>query len=416
MRIEFIAIGSELLYLDRVDTNSAHLQEMLRSLGLPLVRKAVIGDNKKEITAALSEALERSDAVIISGGLGPTVDDLTVETVTEAFGRKTVFNEKAWRSIADKLAKLGRPMNEGHRKQAYVVEGADILENSVGQAPGEHLVINNKHLFLLPGVPAEFISLIDNGVYLTLKRLSKDIKPINRMIFKFAAIPESDLDIRISTRLSHLIPAEGEEFIITTKPGIQTVSIITHLIGKEFERRKAALENAFAEEFKDNFYASEDLLIEEHIVSLLTKKKLKLATAESCTGGLLASRITDIPGASQFFLEGLVTYDNKAKKELLNVKEDTLINAGAVSTETALEMCRGLLEKSGADMTVSITGIAGPDGGSKEKPVGTAYIGIADRFGSDVQHKTISGTRRFFKEWVTSIALNAIRLRVLRYH
>jgi nicotinamide-nucleotide amidase len=416
MRTEFIAIGSEMLSLDRIESNSLHLQNVLKILGLRLARKIVIGDDKEEIKHTIQDAMNRSGIIIISGGLGPTVDDLTVETVAEMLGRKKIFNNKAWSNIEGRLARLGREPNEGDKKQAYVVENAEILKNSVGQASGEHIIEGNNHLFLLPGVPSEFKSLIDIAVFPILKEIAHSSIILNRLIFKFASIPESELDIRISNRLSHLLPLPGEEFIITTKPGIQTVSIITRRTDEELKNRIQTLEDAFNKEFKENFYASEDLLLEEKVAALLTAKGLKLAVAESCTGGLLANRITDIPGASSFFLEGLVTYDNRAKMNLLGVKEDTLKTHGAVSAETAREMCSGLLERSEADMTVSITGIAGPDGGSNEKPVGTVFIGIADKFGINIEQRKISGTRSLFKEWATSVALNSIRLRILQYH
>jgi nicotinamide-nucleotide amidase len=416
MRIEFIAIGSEMLFLDRIESNSLHLQKSLRNLGLDLSRKTVIGDDRIEIQNTIKESLVRSDVLIISGGLGPTVDDLTVETIAELLKRKIDLNPESWNKIQDRLSQIGRTPNLGHKKQAYTIEGASILENMVGQAPGQYIEVEGRHIFLLPGVPAEFKALVDDGVLPILRKISPPLKPVNILIFKFAAIAESDLDLRISSKLSNLIPMDDEELIITTKPGVQTVSLVTRLIDEELEDRKKALEKAFLDEFPDNFYSSEDNNLEETVGSLFTEKNLKLATAESCTGGLLADRITDIPGASSYFLEGLVTYHNDAKKNLLGVKEETLQTNGAVSEETAAEMCAALRIMSGADIALSITGIAGPGGGSSGKPVGTVFIGIADKNGISIETKTISGTRRFFKEWVTSVALNSIRLRILRYH
>jgi len=416
MRIEFIAIGSEMLFLDRIESNSLHLQKSLRNLGLDLSRKTVIGDDRIEIQNTIKESLVRSDVLIISGGLGPTVDDLTVETIAELLKRKIDLNPESWNKIQDRLSQIGRTPNLGHKKQAYTIEGASILENMVGQAPGQYIEVEGRHIFLLPGVPAEFKALVDDGVLPILRKISPPLKPVNVLVFKFAAIAESDLDLRISSKLSNLIPMDDEELIITTKPGVQTVSLVTRLIDEELEDRKKALEKAFLDEFPDNFYSSEDNNLEETAGSLFTEKNLKLATAESCTGGLLADRITDIPGASSYFLEGLVTYHNDAKKNLLGVKEETLQTNGAVSEETAAEMCAALRIMSGADIALSITGIAGPGGGSSDKPVGTVFIGIADKNGISIETKTISGTRRFFKEWVTSVALNSIRLRILRYH
>jgi len=416
MRIEFIAIGSEMLFLDRVESNSFHLQKSLRNLGLDLSRKTIIGDDRIEIQNTIEESLVRSNVLILSGGLGPTVDDLTVDTIAELLGRKTDLNPESWNKIQDRLSQIGRTPNLGHKKQAYTIEGASILENSVGQAPGQYIEVKGRHIFMLPGVPAEFKALIDDGILPILRKISPPLKPVNVLVFKFAAIAESDLDLRISSKLSNLIPMADEELIITTKPGIQTVSLVTRLFDEELEDRKNALEKAFLDEFPDNFYASENKNLEETVGSLLTEKNLKLATAESCTGGLLADRITDIPGASSYFLQGLVTYHNDAKKNLLGVKEETLQTYGAVSKETAGEMCAALRIMSGADINVSITGIAGPGGGSSDKPVGTVFIGIADKNEINIETKTISGTRRFFKEWVTSVALNSIRLRILRYH
>lgn len=416
MKIEFIAIGSELLSLDRSETNSLHVQKSLRQLGTPLSRKIVIGDDKNEIENTIKGSLKRADVLILSGGLGPTVDDLTVETVAGLLGKKTEFSPEAWEKIKNRFSRIKRIPNEGDKKQAYLVEGASILENTIGQAPGEHIQVENKHIFLLPGVPTEFKALVDNGVLPVLKKISPNLKPVNVLMFKFAAIPESELDHRISSKLSHIIPLEGEEFIITTKPGAQTVSIVTRLTDVALKARKDAIEKAFIEEFPENYYASEDKTLEEAVGSLLSEKKLRLATAESCTGGLLADKITDVPGASDYFFEGLVTYHNDAKRDLLGVSEKTLEAHGAVSAETAQEMCENLRKKVSADIALSITGIAGPGGGTEEKPVGTVFIGITDKNGTDIVKRNIFVTRRFFKEWVTSVALNLIRLRIIRYH
>jgi nicotinamide-nucleotide amidase len=416
MRIEFIAIGSEMLFLDRIESNSLYLQKSLKRIGISLSRKTIIGDNRIEIQKTIEESLIRSDALVLSGGLGPTVDDLTVDAIAELLERKTDLNPAAWKKIQERLSQTGRKPNLGHKKQAYTIEGAFILENSVGQAPGQYLEVRGRHIFLLPGVPSEFKALVDDGVLPVLGRILPPSRHMNILIYKFAAIAESDLDLRIASKLSHLIPIDGEELIITTKPGVQTVSLVTHLADDKLKIRKQTLEKVFMEEFPDNFYSSENKTLEETVGSLLTEKNLRLATAESCTGGLLADRITDIPGASTYFLEGLVTYHNNAKKYLLGIKEETLQTYGAVSKETAGEMCAELRIMSGADIALSITGIAGPGGGSSGKPVGTVFIGIADKNGISIEIKTISGTRRFFKEWVTSVALNSIRLRIIRYH
>jgi nicotinamide-nucleotide amidase len=416
MRIEFIAIGSEMLFLDRIESNSLYLQKSLKRIGISLSRKTIIGDDRTEIQKTIEESLIRSDALVLSGGLGPTVDDLTVDAIAELLERKTDLNPATWEKIQQRLSKTGRKPNLGHKKQAYTIEGALILENSVGQAPGQYLEVKGRHIFLLPGVPSEFKALVDDGVLPVLERISPPSRHVNILTYKFAAIAESDLDLRIASKLSHLIPLDGEEFIITTKPGVQTVSIVTHLADDKLKIRKQTLENVFMEEFPDNFYSSEDKTLEETVGSLLAEKKLMLATAESCTGGLLADRITDISGASAYFLEGLVTYHNNAKKNLLGIKEETLQTYGAVSKETAGEMCAELRIMSGADIALSITGIAGPGGGTSGKPVGTVFIGIADKNGINIETRTISGTRRFFKECVTSVALNSIRLRIIRYH
>jgi nicotinamide-nucleotide amidase len=351
----------------------------------------------------------------LSGGLGPTVDDFTIDVIANALDRKTIFREDLWNILRDKLIARNRTPNEGTKKQFNIIEGAEALDNPVGQAPGEYINYQDKHIFLLPGVPTEFHSLFDI-VIKTIEKKSAAAIPYRTMVFKFADIPESDLDKRIKNNLKDFLPLPEEDFIITTKPGVQTVSLISRLSSEAFEKRKSELNIILLKEFPANLFASESLLLEEIVANLLKNKNLKIATAESCTGGLLADRLTNIPGSSEYFIEGIVSYHNSAKINLLNVKEETLDKYGAVSEETAREMAIGLYKKSGVDITVSVTGIAGPSGGTVEKPVGTVFIAIVDKNGCNVEKRNLSGTRRFFKEWVSSVALNLVRLHIQRYY
>ncbi len=413
MRTYFIGIGSEILARLKPETNSLLVQEMLGLLGQKLTRKIIIPDTPSEMKQCIANSMQEADIIILSGGLGPTVDDLTVNITAEILGYNLVFSEDVWEKISRNLRERGRPVHKGNRKQAYLIEGAVVLDNRVGQAPGQYIKAGNKHLFLLPGVPSEFKGLLNNSV----KPVLKDIYPhseFTTFVFKLANIPESEMDTRIKENLSNVFPLPGEDFIISTHPGEQTLMIITS--SNEHKKRKIEIRDALEREFPDNLFAEEDISLEEATANCLIKKKLQISVAESCTGGILSDKLTNTPGSSAYFQSGIVSYSNEAKISFLNVSEETLMEYGAVSKETAKEMCVGLRKKTKADITLSITGIAGPGGGTKEKPVGTVFVGISDKIGTEVQEFHLPGTRRFFKQWISSIALNILRLRVQRYH
>jgi len=415
MQAEFIAVGTELLAADHQETNSLVIQQMLREVGIDMHRKSVVRDEKESISSIFNEAKARSDLIIISGGLGPTVDDITAETLSDAMDKKLIFNGEIYQRMAESLRARGKSVNEGHRKQAYIIEGAEPLANSEGQAPGQYINLDNTHI-ILPGVPAEFEAITYQHLKPILQKINPEAEAIKKITFKFADIPESELNIRLLKIIEPFIENPEKDILITTKPGVQTVSLFFKISDEELMNKRKMLEKKLLDEFRDNLYASEDIQPEAYVGRMLSDRGLTLAVAESCTGGLLADRITNIPGASDYFIEGIVSYHNRAKENLLGVKKNTLEKHGAVSEQTAREMAAGLLSKSRVDIAVSITGIAGPSGGTEDKPVGTVFLGIADKYGINVEKRLIYGERRYFKEWVTSIALNIMRLRLMQYH
>ena len=248
MKIEFLAIGSEMLSMQNLETNSILLQETFFKAGFALLRKSVIVDDQYEITTAIENAAERSDILVCSGGLGPTVDDITIESVAHAARRKIVFSQDVWERIESSLKARKRPINEGHKKQARVIEGAEIFINKTGQAPAQYLQIDQLHIFLLPGVPGEFKAFLDE-ITARIITISGKSRTMSKMVFKLAAVAEGDMDIRLKEKLGHILPGKNEELIITTKPGVQTITLVTD--DKSPDDRRAEIERALKKEFPE---------------------------------------------------------------------------------------------------------------------------------------------------------------------
>jgi nicotinamide-nucleotide amidase len=405
MRIEILNTGTELLLGNTVNTHAAWFGRELFKLGLRIARQTTVPDGEA-IRDAITESVARADVLIVTGGLGPTSDDLTREITAGVLGLDLITDEAALRSIEHFFALRGRPMAEANLKQALTPVGSDVLPNPNGTAPGVYIPPrlngrSNCAVFLLPGPPRELYPMFHNEVAPRLRALSGIENPPGVLDLKFTGIGESDFHQGIDARLAEI---PGLEYGYCAHIG----EVDLRLIGAPgtLEQGRAIAMEQFAP-----FLISDDgSSLEATVVRGLTERRMTIATAESCTGGLIANRITDVPGASAVFTHGFVTYANEAKIGLLGVSAGDLASHGAVSETVACQMAAGALRVSGADIAVAVTGIAGPDGGTPEKPVGTAWIGLAARDAPTNAFRVFHPRNRHdFKLAVSQAALEAVR-------
>ena len=389
---EILCVGTELLLGDIVNTNASFLSQKLAELGIHVYKHTAVGDNPARLYEALSRAFAEADLVITSGGLGPTYDDLTKETVASYFGREMEMHEPSLEAIKAYFARTGRVMTKNNEKQAMMPVGAVVFPNHYGTAPSLAIYDGerNKTAIMLPGPPGEIIPIFNEEVrpYLESRR-GEVIVSKNIHIFGMgeSAVEEKLKELMTRSENPTVAPycKEGEVRLrVTSKSDCKENGIA--MCDKTIEEIKATEVGKF-------IYGVDVDSLENAVVLFLREKGLTLATAESCTGGFMAKRITDIAGCSDVFLGGCVTYANEAKERLLGVKRETLEQYGAVSEQTAMEMAKGVREALGADIGVSSTGIAGPGGGSEEKPVGTVYIGISTKNGESFRKLSLSSMR-----------------------
>lgn len=411
MVVEIVCVGTELLLGNIVNTNAAFLAERCAALGLSCYYQSVVGDNEERLSEMLRTAMNRSDVVILCGGLGPTPDDLTKETAARVCGLplaedahtramiETCFEKSQWKVIPD-----------NNWKQAEVPEGAIVIDNHNGTAPGLIIETNGKTVILLPGPPNELIPMFENDVAAYLSRLQPEI--IYSKMVKLAGIGES----QVAEEIGDLIQQQTNPTIATYAKTGEVHLRVTAMAGSEEEAKK--LIKPMVRELKERFgtyiySVKENETLEEAVVRLLAKHGLSLTTAESCTGGLLSGRLVNVPGVSEVLKQGFVTYSDKSKRKLLDVSKATLKKYGAVSEETVKEMAKGGVFATDSDVCVAITGIAGPDGGSAEKPVGTVYIGcyINDRL--TVEKYLFKGNRAKIREYSVVRALDLLRRSIL---
>jgi len=409
VRIEVINTGTELLLGNTLNTHGAWFGRELFKLGLRISRQTTVPDGDA-IRDSLAEAIVRADAVIVTGGLGPTSDDLTREITADVLGLELITDEAALRSLEGFFALRGRAMVDANLKQALCPVGADILPNPNGTAPGIYVPprLNgrtNCAVFLLPGPPRELYPMYHAEVVPRLKALAGIENIHDALVLKFTGIGESDFHDGIDARLAEI---PGLEYGYCAHIGEVDLRMIGDAAAIE-EGRKISLERFGA------FLISDDgASMEKTVVRLLNERGMTLATAESCSGGLISHRITNVPGASEVFTHGFVTYANEAKSGMLGVAPDDIETHGAVSEVVARAMAEGALRVSGAGIAVSVTGIAGPGGGSEEKPVGTAWLAVAVKGGETGAFKVYHPrNRKDFKLAVSQAALEAVRRRVL---
>ncbi len=406
MKAEIIAVGSELLTPFRLDTNSLYLTAELNKLGIELVRKCVVGDHADQLREAFREALGRSQLVIGMGGLGPTEDDLTRETVAELLGRKLVRNDSVLQAIQERFRRFGRQMPETNARQAMVPEGAALLENQRGTAPGLWIESSDRLIILLPGPPAELKSMFAELVRGRLEKLSRGVWLVTREL-RVACMPESQVDARIAPLYKG---APGIETTILASPG----EIQIHL--RAWAGNTAAAEKALDElaekicqELGEVVFTLRGESLEVVVAAALKEARATVAVAESCTGGLLAERLTTVPGSSNYFLGGVVCYSNHLKNAWVEVPAELIEARGAVSSEVAQALAEGIRRRAGATLGLGITGIAGPGGGTPEKPVGTVHVALASEGAMYERRFTFPGDRDIVRWQASQMALDFVR-------
>ncbi len=412
VKIEVINTGTELLLGDTLNTHGAWFGRELFKLGLRISRQTTVPDGDA-IRDSLQEALGRADAVIVTGGLGPTSDDLTREITAEVLGLEMITDEAALRSLEGFFAVRGKPMADANRKQALCPVGADVLPNPNGTAPGIYVPPrlngrSNCAVFLLPGPPRELYPMYRAEVVPRLRALAGVEAPHDALVLKFTGVGESDFHDGIDALLA-AVP--GLEYGYCARIGEVDLRLIGDSPALE-EGREIALER-----FAPFLISDDGASLEESVVRLFKQRGMKFAIAESCTGGLISNRITNVPGASDVFTHGFVTYANEAKSGMLGVSPRDLETHGAVSEAVARAMAEGALRASGAGVAVAVTGIAGPGGGTEEKPVGTAWIAVAVKGGAtDALRVFHPRNRKDFKLAVSQGALDAVRRRLEAIH
>ena len=406
VRAELINTGSELLLGFTLNSHLGYVARQLAGIGLRLDRQVTVADDRAEMRAAVGEALPRCDVLIITGGLGPTSDDFTRDVVAELLGRKLVRDETIAAHIAERIRKRKVRLPESIYVQALVPVGAQVLPNLNGTAPGLALDHEGKLVLLLPGPPRELKPMFEDYVLPVLKKHFGAQARFDCRTFKVVGLAESVVEEKVAPTLSDL---KDVELGYSAKMGEVEVRVISHLksTADEAEKRiRTALAN--------NIYGTDDDRLEEVVVKMLTAARKTIAVAESCTGGMIANRITNVSGSSEVFINGCVTYSDESKIRLLGVREETLKAHGAVSEDVAREMVEGVRARNGTDFGISTTGIAGPTGGTPDKPVGLVYIGFATPDRTDVQRHVLSFDRETFKFFASQYALDAVRRELLK--
>ncbi|MBU7005255.1 competence/damage-inducible protein A [Phosphitispora fastidiosa] len=415
MRAELISTGTELLLGQIVNTNAQFIGQRLAKLGIDVFFQTTVGDNESRLREVVKTAMGRADLIIVTGGLGPTSDDLTRETIAGMLGAELVMDEESLAHIRDFFEIRGRIMPQINAKQALNIHGAVTIPNRIGTAPGSIVEFEGKSIVILPGPPVEMRPMFVETVEDYLRKMTgTDKAVIVSRVLKILGMGESMVEERISDlvdkqvnpTIAFLAP-KGEAYIRLTAKANSDDAAGEIISGVEAEIRNR---------LGDYIYGTDDDTLEGVVAGLLHKHGLTAATAESCTGGLIASRLTEIPGVSENFVCGFITYSNDAKINMLGVSRDTLEKYGAVSEQTALEMAVGARNAGGTDVAVSVTGIAGPGGGTPEKPVGQVYIALAGQDNAFAVKNLFTGDREVIRWQSANVALNILRRYLQHYN
>jgi nicotinamide-nucleotide amidase len=408
---ETIAVGSELLLGGRIDSNSLFVTDELGNLGIEVRFKSVVGDDRADIIAAIKTAVFRARVIVITGGLGPTVDDCTREAIAQATGRRLARRKEAFEGMRARLAQWGRSPNKGQMRQALIPSGATVVPNPVGSAPGFWLSWRRAMVISLPGVPGEMQAMMRETVVALLASASddKEHRPeqsIRRMVFHTWGLPEAEVDAKLQGLIPKNVPVD---LGLLASP----MGVLVSLTAKPHSAAKdslTSLSQALRVRLQEWIFAEGQESMEEVVGRLLTDQKRTVALAESCTGGLIGHRLTQVPGSSSYMDRGAICYSNRSKSEWLGVPADLIDRHGAVSAEVAAAMAKGVRERSGVTVGLSVTGIAGPGGGSAAKPVGLVFVGLnADNGDALVREHRFHGDRSVIKQRSSQAALDLLR-------
>ncbi|MEK6266604.1 MAG: competence/damage-inducible protein A [Clostridium sp.] len=409
MKAEILAVGTEILLGDIVNTNAQYIAKRLADLGIAVYHQSVVGDNRERLLEAYTLAFSRADLVITTGGLGPTKDDLTKEVTFEYFNKKGVVHEPSLKILEGHFKDMNRPMSKNNVKQTYFPVDAIILPNNNGTAPGCIIEESGKTVALLPGPPREMKPMFEESVVPYLEKfqqgvlVSKVLRVIGVGESKAEEMIEDILDNQTNPTVAPYAKDGEMIFRITAKANTYDEGI----------KLMEPMETKIRSRLGSNIYGEGNTTLENVLSEMLVNKNLTIATAESCTGGMIASRLINYPGISSVFMEGVVTYTNEAKISRLGVKKETLDKYGAVSSEVAAEMAQGIARTAGVSIGISTTGIAGPGGGSEEKPVGLVYVGLCINGEIKTKMLKLSGDRQKIRERATMQLLDLVRRELL---
>ena len=406
MRAEIIATGSELLSGGVVDTNSVFLAEELMDIGIETAFKTIVGDDEKDMEETIRTSLEHVEVIVVTGGIGPTEDDITRKAVAKVLKKRLVLSDDALKAVKAVFKAKGKEYPGANDRQALIPAGARLLANPVGVAPGFTLVENGKFLAVLPGVPAEMQAMFRESLRPALEEHFGGKAVIRRKVLHTCGLSESKVNELIQDVLKQKRPAVG---LSARETGVD-IRIVAH--EGSGARSRSTVERTEAEVRKmlgDAVYGIDGQDMEEVVGALLLQRKMTLSAAESCTGGLISGRITNIAGSSAYFERGVVVYSNAAKTELLGVPADLIEQHGAVSREVAAAMAQGIRERAKTGLGLAVTGIAGPSGGTPEKPVGLVYISLASPDGTKTDEHRFLGTRSQVRQRTAQMALDMVR-------
>ena len=407
---EIIAIGSELLSPNRSDTNSLWLTDQLNRVGIDVKLKTIVGDDDARLEEVVKDAVKRSRVVITTGGLGPTEDDITRKVVARALGKRLSLDEKVLNEIRARFQSFGVNMPERNSRQAMVIEGADVLQNPNGTAPGLLVKQHDCTIALLPGPPREMKPMFENHVLPRIENLAGDTRFATRLL-RVAGMGESAVDEKIAP-----IYTKYENPQTTILFNSSEIEIHLRAHGRTEADADALLDDLslkIEKELGNSVFSFRGETMEEVVGRRLAMTAFTVAVAESCTGGLIAQRLTNVPGSSKYFIEGVVTYSNESKVRLLGIDKKIIKEFGAVSQQVARDMARGVRHKAKSDFGLAVTGIAGPGGGTEEKPIGLVYIALADDAHTEHRKLMIPGDRELIRWRASQAALDMLRRRLI---
>jgi nicotinamide-nucleotide amidase len=404
MKAEIITIGDEILIGQIVNTNAAYIGEQLLNIGVRVTRVTTVGDNENIVIDSINKAFNEHDVIIITGGLGPTLDDITKKALCKYFNCNYRKDEEVYNHVKNTLTERNVPFTSINEEQAMVPEICKVLFNLLGTAPGMQFEKEGKLFFVMPGVPFEMKYIMDKHVIPYLKNINKDYIKVRTLMA--TGISESGLFslLDIADDLSENV----ELAFLPSLKGIKLRIMAQSVDEKKAEENLERIYKIIKERAAEYIFSDNEQELEEVLCEMLVSKNLKLATAESCTGGKIADRLTNVSGSSKHFLNGLVTYSNASKMKLLDISEDLLNSKGAVSSEVALLMAENVSKKSNTDIGLSSTGIAGPTGDTPEKPLGLIWIGYSSKHGSFAKEFRLKDNRLIFKERASQTALNLL--------